>query len=308
MTTADPDNNTNNPPVGNTPADTGKTGTPQGKPQSAQQAPDSRSNTGGNPGSATGSDIGSNTGNDNAADSAAPQAPPAGQDSGSPDEFKERHIRSFVHRRSHMTPGQKQAVEQHMDKWALPYQASRLDYDQAFGRNAPTILEIGFGMGETTQKIAQLRADENFLGVEVFNAGVGALLKRIEESGVGNIRIVQHDAVEVVQNMIAPDSLAGVHIYFPDPWPKKRHHKRRLVRPEFIALLASRIKPGGYIHCATDWEDYAVQMLDVLSGEPLLQNTSADYSPKPEYRPQTKFETRGLRLGHGIRDLVFKRI
>jgi tRNA (guanine-N7-)-methyltransferase len=225
-----------------------------------------------------------------------------------PDELKGRHIRSFVHRRSHMTPGQKQAVEQHMDKWALPYQASLLDYEQAFGRSAPTILEIGFGMGETTQKIAQLRADEDFLGVEVFNAGVGALLKRIEESGVSNIRIIQHDAVEVVQNMIAPDSLAGVHIYFPDPWPKKRHHKRRLVRPEFVALLASRIKPGGYIHCATDWEDYAGQMLEVLSGEALLHNTSTDYAPKPEYRPQTKFETRGLRLGHGIRDLVFTRI
>lgn len=222
--------------------------------------------------------------------------------------LKTRPIRSFVHRRSHMTPGQKQAVEQHMDTWALPYRAQLLDYAEAFGRQAPTILEIGFGMGETTQKIAQLRADENFLGVEVFNAGVGALLKRIEESGVTNIRIIQHDAVEVVQNMIAPDSLDGVHIYFPDPWPKKRHHKRRLVRPEFVSLLASRIKPGGYIHCATDWEDYAVQMLEVLSAEALLANTAADYAAKPDYRPQTKFETRGLRLGHGIRDLVFKRV
>lgn len=245
---------------------------------------------------------------DNPADNHADS--PAGNSPGNetPDELKARHIRSFVHRRSHMTPGQKQAVELHMDKWALPYQASLLDYDQAFGRAAPTILEIGFGMGETTQKIAQLRADENFLGVEVFNAGVGALLKRIEESGITNIRIIQHDAVEVVQNMIAPDSLAGVHIYFPDPWPKKRHHKRRLVRPEFIALLASRIKPGGYIHCATDWEDYAGQMLEVLSSEALLRNTCTDYAPKPDYRPQTKFETRGLRLGHGIRDLVFTRI
>ncbi|HBP30949.1 MAG: tRNA (guanosine(46)-N7)-methyltransferase TrmB [Advenella sp.] len=242
------------------------------------------------------------------ADSNAAAEVIASKETTNPDELKVRHIRSFVHRRSHMTPGQKQAVELHMDKWALPYQDGLLDYDQAFGRNAPTILEIGFGMGETTQKIAQLRANENFLGVEVFNAGVGALLKRIEESGVSNIRIIQHDAVEVVQNMIAPDSLAGVHIYFPDPWPKKRHHKRRLVRPEFIALLASRIKPGGYIHCATDWEDYAGQMLEVLGGEALLRNTCTDYAPKPDYRPQTKFETRGLRLGHGIRDLVFKRI
>jgi len=241
------------------------------------------------------------------ADSNTAAGASANNETTNPDELTGRHIRSFVHRRSHMTPGQKQAVELHMDKWALPYQDSLLNYDQAFGRAAPTILEIGFGMGETTQKIAQLRADENFLGVEVFNAGVGALLKRIEESGVSNIRIIQHDAVEVVQNMIAPDSLAGVHIYFPDPWPKKRHHKRRLVRPEFIALLASRIKPGGYIHCATDWEDYAGQMLEVLSGEALLRNSCTDYAPKPDYRPQTKFETRGLRLGHGIRDLVFKR-
>ncbi len=229
-------------------------------------------------------------------------------DNSNTDALKSRHIRSFVHRRSHMTPGQKQAVELHMEKWALPYRDKVLDYADTFGRQAPTILEIGFGMGETTQKIAQLRADENFLGVEVFNAGVGALLKRIEESGVSNIRIIQHDAVEVVQNMIAPDSLAGVHIYFPDPWPKKRHHKRRLVRPDFIALLASRIKPGGYIHCATDWEDYAIQMLEVLSGEAKLKNTATDYASKPDYRPQTKFETRGLRLGHGIRDLVFTRI
>lgn len=299
MTTADPDNKTNNPPAGNVPADTDKTEIPQGQPQSAQQARGS-----GNTARDPISDIGSDT----AADTVTAPSAASDKDSSNPDDFKERHIRSFVHRRSHMTPGQKQALEQHMDTWALPYQARLLDYDQAFGRTAPTILEIGFGMGETTQKIAQLRTQENFLGVEVFNAGVGALLKRIEESGVSNIRIIQHDAVEVVQNMIASDSLAGVHIYFPDPWPKKRHHKRRLVRPDFIALLASRIKPGGYIHCATDWEDYAVQMLQVLSGEPLLQNTSADYSPKPEYRPQTKFETRGLRLGHGIRDLVFKRI
>ncbi len=224
------------------------------------------------------------------------------------DSLKNRRIRSFVHRRSHMTPGQKQAVEQHMDTWAIPYQDRPLDLAATFGRQAPTILEIGFGMGETTQKIAQTRSQDNFLGVEVFNAGVGALLKRIEESGVTNIRIIQHDAVEVVQHMLEPDSLEGVHIYFPDPWPKKRHHKRRLVQPAFIRLLCSRIRPGGYIHCATDWEDYAVQMLEVLGAEPLLRNTAADYAPKPDYRPQTKFETRGLRLGHGIRDLVFTRV
>lgn len=217
------------------------------------------------------------------------------------------HIRSFVHRRGHITQSQREALETLLDKWSIPYADRRLDLAAAFGREAPTILEIGFGMGETTQKIAQARPDDNFLGIEVFNAGVGSLLRRIEESGLQNLRIVQHDAVEVVRDMIAPDTLAGVHIYFPDPWPKKRHHKRRLIQPPFVSLLASRIKPGGYLHCATDWQDYAVQMLEVLSAEPLLRNTVADYAPRPDYRPQTKFETRGLRLGHGVWDLIFQR-
>jgi tRNA (guanine-N7-)-methyltransferase len=191
------------------------------------------------------------------------------------------HIRSFVHRRAHITPGQKEALDRLMPQWSINYRPAVLDLEKTFGRQAPTVLEIGFGMGETTQKIAQARPEDNFLGVEVFNAGVGALLKRIDESGLGNIRIIQHDAVEVVRDMIAPDTLAGVHIYFPDPWPKKRHHKRRLVQPDFIALLASRLAPGGYIHCATDWENYAEQMLEVLSGEPLLANTADGYAPRP---------------------------
>lgn len=218
------------------------------------------------------------------------------------------HIRSFVHRRGHITQGQREALEQLLDKWSIPYAPRRLDLAEPFNRQAPTVLEIGFGMGETTQKIAQARPDDNFLGVEVFNAGVGALLRRIEESSLQNLRIIQHDAVEVVRDMIPPDSLAGVHVYFPDPWPKKRHHKRRLLQPPFVSLLASRIAPGGYLHCATDWQDYAVQMLEVLSAEPLLRNTAKDYAPRPDYRPQTKFETRGLRLGHGVWDLIFQRV
>lgn len=217
------------------------------------------------------------------------------------------HIRSFVHRRSHITLGQQEALDKLLSKWALPYENRQLDPAAVFGRAAPLVLEIGFGMGETTEKIAIARADENFLGVEVFNAGVGAMLKRIEASSLNNVRIVQHDAVEVVRDMIAPDSLAGVHVYFPDPWQKKRHHKRRLIQPAFVALLASRIAPGGYLHCATDWEDYGVQMLDVLSHEPTLENTAEGYAPRPEWRPQTKFETRGMRLGHGVWDLFFKR-
>jgi len=218
------------------------------------------------------------------------------------------HIRSFVHRRAHITPSQREALDRLMPLWSIPFQARVLDFEQVFGRRAPTILEIGFGMGETTEKIALARPEDNFLGVEVFNAGVGAMLKRIDDSGLSNVRVVQHDAVEVLRHMIAPDSLAGVHIYFPDPWPKKRHHKRRLVQPPLIELLASRMIPGGYIHLATDWENYAGQMLEVLSGEKSLENTvDGGYAPRPEFRPQTKFESRGLRLGHGVWDLIFKR-
>jgi tRNA (guanine-N7-)-methyltransferase len=225
-----------------------------------------------------------------------------------PDSPGATHIRSFVHRRGHITQGQRDALENLLGKWSIPYAPQPLDASAAFGRQAPLILEIGFGMGETTEKIALARPADNFLGVEVFNAGVGSLLRRIEDSSIPNLRIIQHDAVEVVRDMIAPDSLAGVHVYFPDPWPKKRHHKRRLIQPPFVKLLASRIAPGGYIHCATDWQEYAVQMLEVLSAEPLLRNTVTDYAPRPDYRPQTKFETRGLRLGHGVWDLIFKRV
>lgn len=217
------------------------------------------------------------------------------------------HIRSFVHRRAHITPSQEQAIASWLPRWSIAYQNSPLDLDTAFGRQAPTILEIGFGMGETTQQIAQARPNDNFLGVEVFNAGVGALLKRIHEHELDNIRIIQHDAVEVLRAMITPGTLAGAHIYFPDPWPKTRHHKRRLIQPAFIQLLVSRLAPGAYIHCATDWEHYAGQMLEVLSAEPELQNTCADYAPRPDYRPLTKFENRGLRLGHGVWDLIFTR-
>lgn len=217
------------------------------------------------------------------------------------------HIRSFVNRRSHMTRGQQEALDAFLDKWSIAYRPKLLDFNEAFERTAPTILEIGFGMGETTEQIALARPKDNFLGVEVFNAGVGAMLKRIEASGLTNVRLIQHDAVEVLRDMIAPESLAGVHIYFPDPWPKKRHHKRRLIQPPLIELLASRMAPGAYIHCATDWEHYAHQMLEVLSGETTLANTCDGFAPRPDYRPLTKFENRGLRLGHGVWDLIFKK-
>lgn len=216
------------------------------------------------------------------------------------------HIRSFVNRRSHMTKGQQEALDAFLSKWSIAYQASPLDLTEAFSGAAPTILEIGFGMGETTEQIALDRPQDHFLGVEVFNAGVGAMLKRIEASSLTNVRLIQHDAVEVLRDMILPKSLAGVHIYFPDPWPKKRHHKRRLIQPPLIALLASRMASGAYIHCATDWEHYAHQMLEVLSGEKALSNICEGFAPRPDYRPLTKFENRGLRLGHGVWDLIFK--
>ncbi len=218
------------------------------------------------------------------------------------------HIRSFVHRRGHITAGQRQALETLAPQWTVPYERQTLNYDTLFARQgAPTVLEIGFGMGETTAQIAQARPEDNFLGVEVFNAGVGSLLNRIGSLELTNIRIIQHDVVEVLRDMIAPQSLAGVHIYFPDPWPKKRHHKRRLIQPPFIELLASRLQSGGYIHCATDWEHYAQQMLEVLSGNPNLANTCEGFCPRPDWRPLTKFEARGIRLGHGVWDLVFKK-
>jgi tRNA (guanine-N7-)-methyltransferase len=222
-----------------------------------------------------------------------------------------RHIRSFAIRRGHVTQGQRRAFEQLFPAFGVPYAPRLLAFEQVFGRRAPMVLEIGFGMGETTAAIAAARPDIDFLGIEVFTAGVGALLKRIDEQQLTNIRIVHHDAVEVVRDMLPPDSLAGVHIYFPDPWQKKRHHKRRLVAQPFIGMLAARIAPGGYLHCATDWEHYAQQMLEVLGQEPQLANTADGFSPAAVnplcQRPTTKFNARGERLGHGTWDLVFLR-
>jgi tRNA (guanine-N7-)-methyltransferase len=222
-----------------------------------------------------------------------------------------RHIRSFALRRGHVTQGQRRAFDTLLPRFGVAYNAVPLDLAATFGRSAPTVLEIGFGMGETTAAISAARPDVNFLGVEVFLAGVGALLKRIEEQQLTNVRIVHHDAVEVVREMLAPQSLAGVHIYFPDPWQKKRHHKRRLIAQPFLGLLASRIAPDGYLHCATDWDDYAQQMLAVLSEETQLANAHAGFAPDRRNplaeRPTTKFHARGERLGHGSWDLVFLR-
>ncbi|HJV84022.1 MAG TPA: tRNA (guanosine(46)-N7)-methyltransferase TrmB [Noviherbaspirillum sp.] len=217
----------------------------------------------------------------------------------------ERRIRSFVTRAGRLSTAQAKALDTLGPTFCIPYVKAPFDFDQAFGRAAPTILEIGFGMGDTTAKIAAGMPEKNFIGVEVHTPGVGSLLKLIGEQNLGNLRIIQHDAVEVITHMIAPDSLDGVHIFFPDPWHKARHNKRRLIQPPFVKLLVSRLKPGAYVHCATDWQDYAEQMLQVLGDEPALRNTADGYAPRPAYRPVTKFENRGLRLGHGVWDLVF---
>lgn len=219
----------------------------------------------------------------------------------------ERRIRSFVTRAGRLSIAQARALEILGPQFCVPYAKTNLDLALTFGRDAPTVLEIGFGMGDTTAQIAAGMPEKNFLGVEVHTPGVGSLLKLIGEQRLANLRIIQHDAVEVVTNMIAPESLAGVHVFFPDPWHKARHNKRRLIQAQFVRLLTSRLAPGGYVHCATDWEDYAVQMLDVLGAEPTLQNTAASYAARPNYRPVTKFENRGLKLGHGVWDLVFTR-
>ncbi len=206
-----------------------------------------------------------------------------------------------------MGSGQLRALADLGPQYLLPYRNQPLDWAAAFGRSAPSVLEIGFGMGQATAVIAAARPDTNFLGIEVHEAGVGALLREIGERGLSNLRLVQHDAVEVLDQMIAPASLDGVHIYFPDPWHKKRHHKRRLIQPDFVAGLLTRLAPGGYLHCATDWQPYAEQMLAVLGAEPGLVNTAPGYAPKPDWRPLTKFENRGLKLGHGVWDLLFTR-
>lgn len=219
----------------------------------------------------------------------------------------EHRIRSFVTRAGRLSTAQARAIDTLGPQFCIPYAKALLDFDLIFGRSAPTIFEIGFGMGETTAKIAAGMPEKNFIGVEVHTPGVGSLLKLIGEQGLTNVRLIQHDAVEVLTHMIAPASLAGAHVFFPDPWHKARHNKRRLLQAPLVSLLASRIAPGGYLHCATDWQEYAEQMLAVLSAEPALQNTAEAYAARPDYRPVTKFENRGLRLGHGVWDLVFKK-
>jgi tRNA (guanine-N7-)-methyltransferase len=216
-------------------------------------------------------------------------------------------IRSFVLRQGRVSNAQRRALDTLLSVYGIAYAPGALNFEQIFGRRAPTILEIGFGMGETTARIAQAHPENNYLGIEVHTPGVGSLLKRIAEDGLTNLRLVQHDAVEALEHMIASASLAGAHIFFPDPWPKKRHHKRRLIQPGFIALLASRLAPDAYLHAATDWQEYAEQILAVFAAAPSLVNTAPGFAPRPDYRPLTKFENRGLKLGHGVWDIIFRK-
>jgi tRNA (guanine-N7-)-methyltransferase len=219
-----------------------------------------------------------------------------------------RPIRSYVLRQGRVSHAQQRACSELLPRYGIPFREAHLDLDAEFGRPAPKLLEIGFGMGETTATMAGTHPEHDYLGIEVHTPGVGSLLRLIAERGLGNVRVVQHDAVEVLKSMIRPLSLDGVHIFFPDPWPKLRHHKRRLIQPPFVALLAERLRPGGYVHVATDWAHYGEQVLAVLSAESRLENIVRGFAPRPDYRPLTKFEQRGLRLGHAVHDIIFRRV
>ncbi|QLE72741.1 tRNA (guanosine(46)-N7)-methyltransferase TrmB [Streptomyces rectiverticillatus] len=223
----------------------------------------------------------------------------------------ERRIRSFQPRRSRVTTGQGEALRRLWPKWGLDIDGlSKLDLGELFGDpELPVVLEIGFGMGEATAEMAAADPGTGILACDVHTPGQGNLLGLAERNGLTNVRVANGDAIILLREMLAPDSLAGLRVYFPDPWPKKRHHKRRLIQPEFLALAATRLAPGALLHCATDWEPYAEQMLEVLSAAPDFENTQADggFAPRPEFRPLTRFEGQGLDKGHVVHDLLFRR-
>ena len=218
-------------------------------------------------------------------------------------------IRSFALRQGRATAGQQKAIDNVWDVYCLDFNKT-YDYAQVFNRQAPLIVEIGFGNGSSLAAMAEANPDLNYLGIEVHRPGIGHLMMLLEEKGIKNVRIYHHDAIEILEQKVPDNSIAGVHLFFPDPWHKRRHHKRRIVRPSFIDLLNKKLKPHGYFHAATDWENYASEMLKTLNASGNLINTSADnkYCERPEYRPLTKFETRGIRLGHGVWDLIFKKV
>lgn len=228
---------------------------------------------------------------------------------GAPPALPRRTVRSFVVRAGRMTVAQDRAWTELWPRYGIETSGEPVDFKANFGRTAPLTLEVGFGNGESLLALAAAHPERDYVGIEVHRPGIGHLMLRAEELGLGNVRAICRDAVEVLQQCVAPDSLAELLLYFPDPWPKKRHHKRRIVQPVFVELVASRLRPGGVLRMATDWQPYAEHMLEVASGCAALRNESPDgsYVPRPESRPVTRFERRGRRLGHGTWDLAFSR-
>ena len=220
-----------------------------------------------------------------------------------------RPVRSFVIRSARMTRAQRRAFDLHWPEYGIDPGDSQLNYTELFHRDAPTYLEIGFGMGQSLVAMARMRPDDNFIGVDVCKPGVGSVIAAAKSAEVTNLRIIEGDAVELLRQRINSESLSGVYIFFPDPWPKRRHQKRRLIQTPFVELVCSRLQPGGVLHVATDWQDYAEQIERLLSGSELLTNCAADspYSPRPDYRSLTKYEARGQRLGHGVWDLIYRK-
>lgn len=221
-----------------------------------------------------------------------------------------RKVQSFVKREGRLTKGQAKAIEDGWPIMGLEHKQGLLDWEQVFGRSAPVVLEIGFGMGKSLVEMASNETEKNFVGIEVHRPGVGACIAEAQEKEVENLRVFEHDAVEVLADCVADKSLARVQLFFPDPWHKKRHHKRRIVQPEFVQKLRTKLDIGGVFHMATDWENYAEHMLEVMSAAEGFKNLSqqGDYVPRPEQRPLTKFEQRGHRLGHGVWDLMYERV
>ncbi len=240
-------------------------------------------------------------------ESSAPPDGPSKPFTGAPGR---RQVRSFVLRQGRLTQAQERAFATHWPRYGLDYTGQPRDFDATFGRRAERVMEIGFGNGEALRHAAEHEPARDFIGIEVHRPGVGRLLNALAAADLGNVRVYCHDAVEVLGHEIAPASLDEIRIYFPDPWHKKRHHKRRLIQPGFAALLAERLRPGGLLHLATDWADYARHMWEVLDAEPRLRNRAGPggHLPRPPWRPQTHFEARGLRLGHGVWDLLYDRI
>ena len=225
------------------------------------------------------------------------------------EDIKRRPIRSYILRQGRITKAQTNAIQESFQKHAVIFENKLIDFNGVFeNKSRDLILEIGFGMGTSTAEIARSNLNKNYVAIEVHSPGVGNLLKLIQENNISNLKIIQHDAVEVLNSMIKDDSLDGIHIFFPDPWPKKRHHKRRLIQSNLLKLIAQKIKKSGYLHIATDWEDYAIWIIDLLDKEDLLQKISDDFFKKPDYRPLTKYENRGIKLGYKVWDMVYRRI